>query len=397
MIKFSQSLECFREHVPAAQKQAYFISASTGLVPDFVYDGVRRYLDARYRSGGDSRWHYDDGDVSSLEMLRRTRVALGGLLHCDPARIAFGQSATQLFSMVTEGIDYPADANVVTVGKGWIGNRYAWQKREEEGLRVRYAMPENGVVTAEQIMALCDDHTAAVTVNLVESLTGYRIDIDRLGAFCRQHDILLFADAVQAAGALRVDVERAGIDFLVGNDYKWMMNFCGAGYAYVSEKVQQRIRHWGAGWMSDKDRFDISKDRLELREDAGRFEIGYPRVDGIYGIGLVAMQNALLGQEAIESYVCGLAEMCRKEIAGADGIRLTYAFPAERCSQIVLVTIDRALRLTREDFEQAHVVVEPTIGPAAQGEQILRLGFHYYNSPDDVERFFSVIRKAKTR
>lgn len=395
MIDFAKTIETFREHVPAAEEQVYLLSASTGLVPDFVYDGVRRYLDDRYRRGGDSVWHYDDGDVGTLGMLQKSKEALGAILHCAPDCIAFGQSATQMFTMVTEGIDYPAGANLVTVGKGWIGNRYAWQKREAEGLSVRYVLPENGVVTAEQVIACCDEHTAAVTVNLVESTTGYRIDVNQLGTFCRQHGILLFVDAVQAVGALQVDIQRAGIDFLVGNDYKWMMNFCGTGYAYISPEVQKKIRHWGAGWMSDQDRFDTSKDHLELRKDAGRFEIGYPHADGIYGMGLVAMQAQLLGPEKVEAYVLGLADIFRQRVEETEGICCTYDIPQERRSQIVSVKIDDALHLTNEDFKAAGVAVPGLGKKSGSGESEMRLSFHYYNNQEDIDRFFAVIQAAK--
>ena len=253
MVDFVKSIPELRARVPVTQQWAYFETASTGLVPDFVYDGVRRYMDARYHIGGNSVWEFPDTSVETLEMMQRSKAALGEMIHGAPDRITFGQSSTQLFTMVTEAVEYGPEDNVVAVDRGWIGNRFAWQKRQDEGLEVRYAVPENGAVTPEQLMTLCDEHTRAVTVNLVESKTGYRIDMDRLSQMCRKRGLLLFVDGVQALGALQVDVERWGVDLLVGNDYKWMMNFCGTGYAYISRRLQPLIRHWGAGWMSDDD------------------------------------------------------------------------------------------------------------------------------------------------
>lgn len=162
-------------------------------------------------------------------MMRRAKEALAEMIHGSAEDIAFGQSSTQLFTLVTEGIDYAPEDNIVTVGGGWIGTRYAWQKRQAEGLKVRFVEPENGAVTPEMLFAACDERTRAISVNLVESTTGYRVDIDRLGAWCKAHDILLFVDAVQALGVLDVNIQRAQIDFLVGNDYKWMMNFAERG------------------------------------------------------------------------------------------------------------------------------------------------------------------------
>lgn len=389
MINFCKSIETFRAHVPVTEQWAYFETAGTGLIPDFVYDGVRRYMDDRYRKGGDSVWEYPDGGVGTLEMMRRAKAALGEMIHGDPSCIAFGQSSTQMFTMVTEGIDYAPGDNVVTVDRGWIGNRFAWQKRQDEGLEVRYACPVNGAVTPEQLLALCDEHTRAITVNWVESSTGYRMDVQQLGAECRKRNILLFVDAVQALGALQVDVEHCGIDFLVGNDYKWMMNFCGTGYAYISPRVQKLIRHWGAGWMSDTERFNTAKERLSLRQDAGRFEIGYPSADGVYGIGLMAAQNVLLGTEQIEQYVCGLAAYFRRKAADTKGLRMIYDFPEENCCQIVCVQVAPDCPVTNEVLSRNGIYAHMG-APDESGWQVMRLSFHYYNTREDIDRFFSL-------
>lgn len=393
MINYCKSIREFRARVPVTQRLAYFETASTGLIPDFVYDGVRRYMDSRYQQGGDSVWEYDDCGVGTLEMLSRSKAALGQMIHCDPSALAFGQSATQLFTMVTEGLDFSPADNVVTVDKGWIGNRYAWQKREAEGLEVRYAQPEHGAVAPEQLMTLCDEHTRAVTVNLVESKTGYRIDIDRLGQLCSEKNILLFVDAVQALGALQVNVEKAHIDFMVGNDYKWMMNFCGTGFAFISPRLQPLILHWGAGWMSDTDRFDTSKDFLTLRQDAGRFEIGYPHADGIYGLGLIAAQNLLLGPENVEHYVCELANYFRTRVAESGNARCVYAFAPENCCQIVYIKVAADCTLTNEKLQAANISAKLE-EPDEYGERGMRLSFHLYNNKEDIDRFFALLAEC---
>lgn len=394
MIAFSRTIEEFRKHVPVTEEWAYFESAGTGLIPDFVYDGVRRYLDDRYFIGGDSRWEYKNDTVNTFAMMERTKKALAKMIHCSASEVAFGQSATQLFTMVTEGIDYAKDDNVVTVDQGWIGMRYAWQKREDEELEVRYAKTENGIVSAEQLIALCDEHTRAISVNLVEPKTGYRIDIEKLGKICKERNILLFVDGVQALGALHVDVQQSHIDFLVGNDYKWMMNFCGTGYAYISPQVQSMIHHWGAGWMSDADRFDTSKSRLTLRSDAGQFEIGYPAAFGIYGIGLIAEQNTLLGSEKIEEYVCTLEKYFRQRISERKDVHCTYSFEDKYRSQIISIKIASTSAISNEKLRAAKIFAHLEKADE-NGEREMRLGFHLYNHMDDIDRFIDLLDECK--
>ena len=69
-------------------------------------------------------------------------------------------------------------------------------------------------------------------------------------------------------------MEKQCIDFLAGNDYKWMMGFCGCGFAYFSPQLRRRIMAQGAGWMSDSERFNTEKKHFEQRSDAGKYELG---------------------------------------------------------------------------------------------------------------------------
>lgn len=393
MVNKERKIEEMRKHFPVTKEWAYFETAGTGLVPDYVYDGVRRYMDARYLRGGDSAWLYEDGEVGTLEMMNRSKEAIAKMIHGEVENIAFGLSSTQLFTMVTDGIDYEENDNIVTVLDGWIGGRFAWQKREAEDLEVRFVNPIGGVVSAELLISACDENTKAVYVNLVESSTGYRIDIDKLGEWCSKNNVLLFVDAVQALGALDVNVKKSHIDFLVGNDYKWMMNFCGTGYAYVTPRVRKMIKHWGVGWMSDTDRFNTAKSHIDIRDDAGRFEIGYPHADGIYGLGLVAEQNTLLGMKNIEEYVLSLADEFRIRAENTRGIHLTYDYPDKNRSQIVSITLDDGVKITDGDFEAAKVFAH--IMAKSDGGREIRVGLHYYNNLDDIDRFFRVIEAKR--
>ncbi len=89
----------------------------------------------------------------------------------------------------------------------------------------------------------------------------------------------------------------------------------------------------GAGWMSDTDRFNTAKDRLDLRADAGRFEIGHQHNDGIYGLGLVAMQNNRLGLSNIESYVCGLADYFCSRVEETEGFGSVTISPGKTAAR----------------------------------------------------------------
>lgn len=383
----------FRKHVPAAQSQAYFETAATGLIPDFVYQAVKQYQDSRYFCGGDSVWIYEDGQsLTTLEMMERSKAALAEMVRCRKENLIFGQNSSQLYALFTGTMDFEPGDNVVLPDGGWMSNRFAWQIREKDGLELRYAPTEEGVLTPEAVIALCDERTRAVAVTYVESSTGFRLDIETLGRFCRERDIWLVADGVQALGVLPVDVQRDGVDFLVGNDYKWMMNYCGTGYAYISPRLLPRLRQRTAGWMSDDQRFNTEKPVLRLREDAGRFELGFPTVSGICGIGLVAEQYNRLGREDIEAYVLGLMEDLSDQIGNLDGVEMLHHYEKKNRSAIADIVLSQRIGLTDEELQKRGVFAH--VRPFGDdGKQLMRVSLHYYNNKEDVDRLIGAISR----
>ena len=384
-----EKFDKFRQEVPLASKKIYLESASTGLIPNFIYNAVRHYIDERYYQGGDSTWVYDDGQIcGTLDMMKRSKKAIGKMIGCDASEIFFGNNSSQLFTMIVEGLEFSENDNVVIPKGGWISNRFAWQKKEMEGLKIKYVEPNNGAISLDDIKKVCDENTRVLALTYVESATGYKINAKEIGAFCKEKGIIFAVDAVQALGVLPVDVKEENIDFLVGNDYKWMMNFCGTGYGYIERNLWDKIKHWGVGWMSDVDRFNTQKENLVIRNDAGRFEQGYPTTFGIYGLGLVAEKYNLLGKDDIYQYVMGLVQHLYERIYEIKDVELQYEFNKENRSAIVSLLIKKDKNITNSIFEEKNIIAH--VRSFNDEYDLLRISLHYYNNTADVDKFCDV-------
>jgi len=387
----------FRKHVPGACRRAYFDTSTTGLIPDFVFDAVSRYQRDRYFEMGDTVWHYSDGScLGTLDMMERAKRALAKMIGGRAENIVFGQNSSQLYTILTGGLEFKPGDNVILPEGGWMANRFAWQIREQDGLRLRYVTPKDGMILAEDVIAACDSRTRVIAMPLVEPFTGFRIDAELIGAFCRERGIWFAVDGVQALGVLPVDVEQMGIDFLVGNDYKWMMNFCGTGYGYISPKLQDELKQITAGWLSDNERFNTKKQTLCLREDAGRFELGFPTVSGIQGVGLAAENYNRMGREDIADYVQGLVNLLLTQIETIDGVEPAYNFPEENRSAIVVLRIDPELGITDRVFEDEGIYAPITLEEDGVHQRI-RICLHYYNNEEDVERLCGALDICKSQ
>ena len=91
-----------------------------------------------------------------------------------------------------------------------------------------------------------------------------------------------------------------------------------------------------------------------------------------------------------------LAEYFRQRARATGGIRMSYDFPSSNCSQIVSVSLAPHLRVTDEDFKAAKVFTRINAADA-DGWREIRVGFHYYNNREDIDRFFEVINQNRDK
>lgn len=381
----------FRTHVPVLAHTAYFDTTSTGLVPDFVHDAVQRYQEDRYQKGGDSVWLLPDGSqTGTLGMMDFAKSEIAQMIGSQKENIVFGNNSSHVYTIFTSGMAFEPGDNVVLVEDSFIANRFAWQIREQDGLNLRFVKKKDEMFTPEDIFALCDEKTRAVCVSMVESFSGFRVDAAAIGAFCREKGIWFVVDGVQALGVLPVDVEAMKIDFLVGNDYKWMMNYCGTGYGYIRPELQQQLKQLCAGWLSDDERFNTGKQVLRLRDDAGRFELGFPTVSGIYGLGLVASKYNQMGASDIADYVLALMEYLKERVDASDSVSFAYEFPEKNRSAICRLHIDAETGLTSERLQAAGIGA--SVSPAEDLSMLeMRVSLHYYNNKEDIDRLIGLI------
>lgn len=379
-----------RNFFPALKNSAYFETASTGLIPQYVYDAVKEYQDRRLYCGGDSVWGKDKLD--SIEMMHAAKASLAKMINCSAEEMVFGGNTSEIMAHYIGNVRIAPGSNVVMAENTFSSGRYIWQMREKDGLKIRFVKEDNGKISPGALFQLADENTVAIHCDYVGSNTGFRIDAEKIGAFCREKKIRFILDGAQALGAIPVDVKKVQADLIAGNNYKWMMGYCGTGYGYISRDLWNDIDQKAAGWMSDQYRFYKDSPRLILRNDGGRFEFGYPDMPGIYGLFLTSEAYQRLGGELIEDYLMDLRHYLVKKIEETPGVSLYYQFDDKNCSQIVHVLLDGAYEVAYDSFREAGVMCNAYEDEKGTG---LRIGLHYYNNEEDIDKLFAVISNAK--
>ncbi|MFQ8689537.1 MAG: hypothetical protein ACLR9K_06660, partial [Blautia sp.] len=93
---WQELLRTERERFPVLRDSVYLETAGTGLIPDYVYEGVKKYQDDRYYIGGDSDWGDGKG---TLDMMWESKESLGQMIHAQPEDLAFGNNSSQMFNL----------------------------------------------------------------------------------------------------------------------------------------------------------------------------------------------------------------------------------------------------------------------------------------------------------
>lgn len=106
-------------------------------------------------------------------------------------------------------------------------------------LEPQWMEPERGFVTPEVVADHVRDDTRALAVSLVDSRTGYRVDLRGLREAIGE-DRLLIVDDTQGFGMIEADY--AAADVVCGHGYKWLRAGRGTGFAWFSARARAAIR-----------------------------------------------------------------------------------------------------------------------------------------------------------
>ena len=368
-----------RQYYPVLAHRSFLNTAQNGLIPSFAADAMCAYVQGRSLNALDldsmnALW--DDADA--------IRAQIGRVLRCGADEICFGASSSDLFNIFSNGIDLRPGDNVITYDSAYHSTLFTWYNKQAEGVEVRIAKNVDGAVPVETLTALCDERTRAISVCMVDYGTGYRHDLAALGRFCRSRGIYLAVDATQACGAMAIDVEEMQIDFLTTSVYKWLQGCLGLGFAYIHRPLLDTLKQTDMGWTNVRDKRNIHDDCLDLSPDANRFEYG-----GISFVALAGLKKVLdaylrLGGQDIEARILSLVQHAYDRAAGLRQVRVLDFAPEHR-SGIVMVLYPEDWPITPE-YLYAHA-----LGAMPFGKGRCRIAMHYYNSMEDVDRFFDML------
>lgn len=326
-------------------------------------------------------------------MVNETRVVAAKLIGARSNEIALIGPTSVGLSLVANGLSWQAGDEVVSYLDDYPANVYPWTDLERHGVILKRLQPEApGAITPELVEAALTPKTKLVALASCHFLSGYRIEIDRIGRMLRERGVLFCLDAIQTVGAFETRVDY--VDFLSADSHKWMLGPMSAGIFYVREELQDRLRPSLLGSWNVRSPNFIAQEEIAFEQGGRRYEPGALNIAGILGMkaGIDLIQE--VGLEAISEQLLKLKARLH---AGLAPQSFTFLGPDPHSVNASGITTVQHPTLSLE--EVARRLTENNITTSLRhnraGQALLRFSPHFYNMEAEMDRVAEVIGKME--
>lgn len=354
----------FMNHAAISPLSQRVVHAVRSLLHEFSHHGIAHY----------PKW---------IRRIAEVRESFARLIHCGPREIAFVGNTSEGLSAIASGLTWKDGDGILVPRPEFPANIYPWMNLERHGVKVHFIERKEGRFGVKEIHKVLRPGTKLISVSSVDFATGFYCDLEALGDFCRKKGLLFCVDAIQSLGIIPMDVKGFGIHFLAAGGHKWLLSTMGCGVLFIDSDVNDLVHPDRVGWKSVVDEMDFFRIHFDMKPDALRFESGSMNVVGVYALGEAIELLLELGIERIQNHVLAINNLLltglmeRKfRIASplGEGERsgiLSFFPPSDPKSLFDFLT-DRKITVSLRNH-------------------LIRLSPHFYNTKEDVQRFFNVL------
>lgn len=370
-----------RDFFPITKRCVYLDHGSMSPLPISVFNALQKFHLDRHLYGRDF--------ASWWEQAERVRGKLAALIGAEAEEIAFTESTSHGINIVAQGLDLRPGDNVIIGDLEFPANVYPWLNLRSKGVDVRFAKSIGGALPLESITSLFDQNTKLVAVSHVQANNGYRIDLCRLGLICSERNILLMVDAIQSIGAFPIDVRKFKIDFLSAAAFKWLLGPDGLGFLFCSKKRLAELNTTYLGWSGMKERKNFSKYKIELPDEARRFELGNLNFSALYGLSAALDLINEIGVEKIAVRLGELVTFLKNALAEIPGVVDRSKFIKNNLGGLVTFNLQERKKIHTMLIKEGYITALRHNG--------IRVSPHFYNTKSELSDFANLIKSLVRR
>jgi cysteine desulfurase / selenocysteine lyase len=342
-----------RADFPYLAGRAYLNSGGAGLAWRGQTAAAGRYYDDVASTGA-------DGQRTWMRQGVLTRERVARLLAVPAGDVGFFRNTSEVLNLAANSVDWRAGDEVVVAADDFPSVVWPWVRAEAAGGRVVRVDPGTEEQREDRLLAALSPRTRVLCVSHVHTVTGARLDLDRLGRACREAGALLVVDGIQALGAIRLDLTH--VDVYASAVFKWMLSGFGTGIGVFRDRARELLTPAYRGYRN--------------APPSTAFEYSDPNYPGLYVLDATMEYLEGVGWPRVFDRVDALAE---RVFSGVCRLGIEPTTPAgARAGIVSFRTADAAAVVEELRARGVHVVEK--LGQ-------VRVSPHFYNTTDDVDRF----------
>jgi kynureninase len=365
----------YRDRFPILAETTYLISHSLGPMPAEAARRVAEYAET-WNTRGIRAW-----SEGWWELPVTVGDQIGRLIGAAPGSTVMHQNVTVAEAVVLSCFDLRGDRNrIVYEEENFPSVRYLHQA--QRGAEIVVCRDE------EEIVAAIDERTLLVPITHVIFKTGRIQDVAPIVERAHEVGAYVVLDAYQSVGTVPLDVTALDVDFAVGGSVKWLCGGPGAGWLYVRPDLAATLEPTLVGWQAHARPFGFEPE-LEYAEGAWRFLTGTPNVPALYSATAGYDVVEEIGVERIRDNSVRQTELLAGLLDEA-GFEVVSPRDPERRGGSIVVRVPDAPAVHAE-LEAREILCDyrPDVG--------LRIGPHFFNTDEEIERVVSAIREIAGR
>ncbi|HEY6330964.1 MAG TPA: aminotransferase class V-fold PLP-dependent enzyme [Blastocatellia bacterium] len=367
-------IKAIRSRFPVFGHRVYLNSCSQGALCDSVEAGIREYTETWHRDG--SPW-----DVWT-EKYHEARNVFAKFIGANPDQIAIVASASAAINSIASAVKFDRRPKVVLGEYEFPTMCHIWLAQQQRGARVEFVSGVSNRIPVESYSNAIDADTLIVPLTQVSFLNGNRSDVRAITEAAHAKGAMVMLDCYQDCGTRPIDVKKLGVDFLVSGTLKYLLGPPGLAFLYVANDLVQSLDPPITGWFAQADPFAFNSKIHQPAPTARRFEAGTPPIPNIYAAipGVNLLMETGLG--AIEEHIARLAGQL---VRGAQSLGIQIKTAPDSVGPLIVLKCKDAPVLV-DILARENIVVSNR----ADG---LRVAFHLYNTPDDVDTVLSAFKE----
>lgn len=371
----------WRDEFPIVETCTYLVSHSLGAMPRRTRDYLQQFAD-EWSSRGVRAWHEGWWEIG-----RTTGDILAPILGVPKGTISMHQNVTVAMGIIASCFRYDGPRRkIVLTDLEFPSNIYLFEGLRRYGADVIRVRSDDAMRTnLDRLLDAIDERTLLVPLSYVLFKSAYIQKVDAVIEQAHKVGAHVILDLYQAAGTVPLNIEASKADFAVGGSVKWLCGGPGAGYLYVRPDLAKQVEPAFVGWAAHARPFQFVPEAIEYADAPERFQSGTPNVPSLYSARAGYEIVAEIGVPAIREKSLRLTRRMM-DLARESGWRVNTPDADDERGGSVIVDVPNGEAVAAELIRR-EVIVDYRPGAG------IRMAPHFYNTMDDVEHAFAVLRE----